>query len=145
MELEVFDIIVFVTGIIVGLAAALIFRAVSKKAAMENHRSTGATIESLQHELERRQVMSDDHFLQLNTHLQAVERKLLDVRKAVNEGAATLSTVEFAKPEADTDSVPESVTAAPPRDYATKDKTDEGMLSESFGLKTPVEEPKRTF
>ena len=33
MELEVFDIIVFVTGIIIGFAGALTFRALSKKSA----------------------------------------------------------------------------------------------------------------
>ena len=145
MELEVFDIIVFVTGIILGFAAALIFRALGKKGAMAKHQSTGATIEALQNELERRQVLADDHFLQLNNHLQGVEKKLADVRKTLNEGASSLSTVEFTKPEAEPESTTESI-SAPPRDYATKGQTDEGMLSENYGLhRQTIEEPKRTI
>lgn len=146
MELEVFDIIVFVTGIIAGFVAAFVFRALGKKGALAKHQSTGATIEALQNELERRQVLADDHFLQINGHLQAAEKKLADVRKTLNEGASALSTVEFTKPEVESDNTATDTFNAPPRDYATKDKFDQGMLSEGFGLKREhIEEPKRTI
>lgn len=147
MELEVFDIIVFVTGIIVGFAGALIFRALSKKSALDKHQSAGATIEALQHEMDRRQVLADDHFLQLHGHLAAAEKKLADARKAVYEGAASLSTVELDRGEQETSSVnSESELSAPPRDYADKLANGEGTLSENYGLHRPtVEEPNRAI
>ena len=146
MELEVFDIIVFVTGIILGFAGALLFRAVTKKGRLDNSQSAGATIEALQHELERRQVLADDHFLQLNAHISAAEKKLADVKKAVFEGASTLSTVKLSEPEVEEEASEESSLTAPPRDYAAKGDADEGMLSESFGLhKQTTEEPNRAI
>lgn len=147
MELEVFDIIVFVTGIIVGFAGALIFRSISNKGASNKHRSAGPTIEALQQELERRQVLADDHFLQLHAHISAAEKKLADARKAVLEGASSLANVELEKNEETKEEVNESeYTAAPPRDYAAKTDTDEGTLSENFGLhRNTTEEPTRTF
>ncbi|MCO4786450.1 MAG: DUF1043 domain-containing protein [Marinomonas atlantica] len=147
MELEVFDIIVFVTGIIIGFAGALIFRSLSKKGSSDKHRSAGATIEALQQELERRQVLADDHFLQLHAHISAAEKKLADARKAVLEGASSLATVELEKPEEtkETDSDSE-LTTAPPRDYAAKESSDEGTLSESYGLhRNASEEPSRAI
>ncbi|MBM6549869.1 hypothetical protein [Marinomonas ostreistagni] len=147
MELEVFDIIVFVTGIIVGFAGALVFRAVSKKSASDKHQSAGATIDALQHEMERRQVLADDHFLQLHGHLAAAEKKLADARKAVYEGAASLSTVELEKGEQEAGSAnSESDLTAPPRDYADKLGNGEGTLSENYGFNKPtVEEPQRVI
>tara|TARA_Y100000310_G_scaffold300584_1_gene336382 strand:- start:7 stop:450 length:444 start_codon:yes stop_codon:yes gene_type:complete len=147
MELEVFDIIVFVTGIILGFVGALAFRALSKKNAHDSHKSSGATIEALQQEMERRQVLADDHFLQLHAHLSAAEKKLADARKAVLEGATTLATVTLEKPESDSNSSnQQDDVTTPPRDYASKSGTDEGMLSESYGLqRKPVEEPTRAL
>lgn len=146
MELEVFDIIVFVTGIIVGFGGALIFRAFSKKNALDKHQSAGATIEALQHEMDRRQVLADDHFLQLHGHLAAAEKKLAEARKAVFEGAATLSTVQLDKNDQSADaSEDDSDISAPPRDYADY-ATGGGTLSENYGLHKPAEdEPKRAF
>lgn len=145
MELEVFDIIVFVTGIIVGFVGALIFRALSKKSTNDKHQA-GAAMEAMQHEMERRQVLADDHFLQLNAHLAAAEKKLADARKAVFDGASTLATVELEKPEvtdANNGTDSEEVTA-PPRDYAAKSGNDEGTLSENYGLhRKAEEEPSR--
>ncbi|SBS27325.1 hypothetical protein MAQ5080_00787 [Marinomonas aquimarina] len=144
MELEVFDIIVFVTGIIAGFVGALIFRAMSKKSSNDKH-SSGAAIEAMQHEMERRQVLADDHFLQLYAHLAAAEKKLADARKAVLDGAATLATVELEKPEVNSANGTDSEeTTAPPRDYAAKSGNDEGTLSENYGLhRKAAEEPSR--
>lgn len=144
MELEVFDIIVFVTGIIVGFVGALIFRALSKKSTNDKHQA-GAAMEAMQHEMERRQVLADDHFLQLNAHLAAAEKKLADARKAVFDGAATLATVELEKPEVtSTNNTDTEEVTAPPRDYAAKSGDDEGMLSENYGLhRKEVEETSR--
>lgn len=148
MNLEEFNIIVFVTGAIVGFVIALVFKSITKSTEKESSNSNSITIKSLQQELDKKQVIIDNFFSDSNGHLIAAEKRIAEMRKTLADGASQLSNVNITGPaEAlNPETSEESLTEAP-KDYALKEDSEQGMLSEQFGLKKVSEslEPKRTI
>ncbi len=151
MNLEEFNIIVFVTGAIVGFAIALVLRSItSKSTEKESSSSSNAiTIKSLQQELDKKQVIIDNFFSDSNEHLLTAEKRLAELRKNLSSGASQLSHIDIPvsiNPQSTPVAAEEDITE-PPRDYALKDDAEQGMLSEDFGLKNKPEslEPTRAI
>ncbi len=149
MNLEEFDIIIFITGIIFGCLATSVFKNAAAKKARNDNTSTEETLtlKSLQAELNNRQTIIDSLFINSNEQLVIIEKRLSNLRNALSESSQQLSSVNIES--SDKDEAESSIdTVTPPRDYAPKTAKEPGMLSESFGLdgKTPeVEEPKRSL
>lgn len=146
MEFEVIDIIVFVTGIILGFVAALAFKSMSQRSSQLKSSATTATIDALQQDIERRQVLADDHFMQVNTQLTALDRKIADLRKVLSEGSSQLSGISISatpaiKMATNEEETTELDLAYVPRDYANKEQNEAGTLSEGFGLRRDQDEP----
>ncbi|ADZ91048.1 ZapG family protein [Marinomonas mediterranea] len=149
MNLEVFDIIVFLTGAVLGFIIAIVAKNVSQKGAQNRAASKGLTIDSVQQELDRKQVMVDDYFTATNEQLIMLEKRVSELRKSITKGAEHLSTATIsAQPTSIDESDVEKVAEAqPPKDYASKEDSAEGMLTEGYGLKPqPSElEPNRSI
>ena len=152
MNLEELNIIIFVTGAILGCIATLAIKSATSKSAnkVSASSSSAATIQSLQQDLDKKQVIIDDFIADSSKQLQATEKHLQALRKALASGASQVSSVSIAETATQTPSIEsEEITdTAPPRDYALKGDSDEGMLSEKFGLDGNPDkdfEPKRTI
>lgn len=153
MITEEFNIIIFVTGIIIGCIATLAFKSFSSKnsAKSSNPAANVASFQSLQQELDKKQVMIDNFFSDSDQQLQAAEKRLAELRQNISSGAKQLSNITITPPPVsstqDAPQVEQEEVTAPPRDYAVKTADDEGMLSEKFGLPQGNEElePKRTI
>ncbi|MEL0613420.1 ZapG family protein [Marinomonas arenicola] len=150
MNLEEFNVIVFVTGAIVGFAIALVLKSITSKSTEKDSSSSSnaITIKSLQQELDKKQVIIDNFFSDSNEHLLTAEKRLAELRKNLSSGASQLSHIDIPasiNPQS-TSAVEEDITE-PPRDYALKSDTEQGMLSEDFGLKNKPEslEPTRAI
>lgn len=140
MNLEELNIIIFVTGAILGCIATLAVKSASSKSSNKQSASSSsaATIHSLQQELDKKQVIIDDFFTDSSKHLHATEKHLEALRKALAAGAGQVSSVTISDSRTTTPATSDELDpisdTAPPRDYALKDDSDEGMLSEKFGL-----------
>jgi uncharacterized protein len=150
MNFEVFDIIVFASGAVIGFAICFIFKNNLNKNTSSHSLSHNSetSIESLQQEMDRKHVATEDFFLEANETLKAAEKKLADLRGQLVSNAKSLTQLELSKStltqeHITSDTSPEL--AEPPKDYSTN--FSHGTLSEGFGLKTDLqdEEPKRTI
>ncbi|WP_417527384.1 ZapG family protein [Marinomonas shanghaiensis] len=151
MNLEEFNIIVFITGIIIGCVATLALKSFIAK---NNRKQTDSssniiTMKTLQQELDSKQVIIDNFFTDSNQHLSTVEKRLAELRNCLAENAKQLSnvTVESSTTAEQNLSSEFSDSVEPPRDYALKQGKEPGMLSENFGLENRDLdlEPKRTM
>ena len=150
MNLEEFNVIVFVTGAIVGFAIALVLKSITSKSTEKDSSSSSnaITIKSLQQELDKKQVIIDNFFSDSNEHLLTAEKRLAELRKNLSSGASQLSHIDIpASINPQNTSVVEEDITEPPRDYALKSDSEQGMLSEDFGLKNKPEslEPTRAI
>ncbi|TDO99901.1 ZapG family protein [Marinomonas balearica] len=145
MNLEVFDIIVFLTGAALGFIVAIIAKNISQKGAQNRATSQGLTVNSIQQELDRKQVMVDDYFTATNEQLIMLEKRVSELRKSITTGAEHLSaTTISAQPKSSEPDEEIPVVAQPPKDYASKEERSEGMLTEGYGLKTKSSELEPT-
>lgn len=150
MNLEVFDVIVFVTGAAIGLIVGLSIKGAAGKwlgGTSEQNPSeySGFTPDSLQNELDRKQVMIDDFFNETNVTLKQTERLMASLRNKLASGAQQLSSIELPSVRIDEGSAHSSneQPIEPPKDYALKrDQQDSGTLSEGYGLNKADEESK---
>ncbi|WP_137169858.1 DUF1043 family protein [Marinomonas sp. FW-1] len=151
MNLEEFNIIIFITGIIIGCVATLFVKSLNTR---QNKQATSnssiITIKSLQQELDSKQVIIDNFFTDSNEQLNAAEKRLAELRSVLANNASQLSNVKIEKHQASTTvTADDSEITEPPRDYALKKDKEPGMLSESFGLDDRNRdldlEPKRTI
>ncbi|KZN12692.1 ZapG family protein [Marinomonas sp. TW1] len=148
MNLEEFNVIVFITGIIVGAIATYSIKNLLTKSNIKQPDTTSnlVTMKSLQQELDNKQVIIDNFFADSNEQILMVEKRLAELKSNLASNASQLSNVKM-------DSAPasqandENIPTEPPRDYALKQAQDQGMLSEAFGLKdSEIElEPKRSI
>ena len=151
MNLEEFNIIIFITGIIIGCVATLALKSYSAKnnSKKMNSSSNIVTMKSLQQELDSKQVMIDNFFTDSNEHLMSVEKRLTDLRNALADNASQLSNIKIERSttSADSSDTIEAESFEPPRDYALKKDKEPGMLSETFGFNdNNIDiEPKRTI
>ena len=151
MNLEEFNIIIFITGIIIGCVATL---ALKSYIAKNNRKQTDSssniiTMKTLQQELDNKQVIIDNFFADSNQHLITVEKRLAELRNCLAENASQLSNipVESSATGEQNQTSEFSDSVEPPRDYALKQGEEPGMLSENFGLENRAQdlEPKRTM
>ena len=151
MNLEEFNIIIFITGIIIGCVATLAFKSFNAK---NNRKQTESgsniiTMKTLQQELDNKQVIIDNFFTDSNQHLMSVEKRLAELRDSLANNANQLSNikVENSSLTNNAETIDPPATYEPPRDYALKQEKEPGMLSENFGLDRKNEdlEPKRTI
>ncbi|MCB5160552.1 ZapG family protein [Marinomonas algarum] len=148
MNLEEFNIIIFITGIIIGCVATLAFKSFGSKNNKQDD-SNIITMKTLQQELDNKQVIIDNFFSDSNEHLATVEKRLADFRKCLADNASQISNVAI-NSNAQEEKAEESKTDSgyePPRDYALKSEQEPGTLSDDFGLKSDTDEvePKRTI
>ncbi|BFM48019.1 DUF1043 domain-containing protein [Marinomonas sp. THO17] len=148
MNLEEFNVIVFITGIILGSIATYSIKNLLNK---NNNKPIEAndnlvTMKSLQQELANKQVIIDNFFADSNEQLNIVEKRLGELRANLASSASQISNVKVDAPMSHRDTL-ETNPNEPPRDYALKNDKDHGMLSEAFGLKNKNTdlEPKRTI
>lgn len=151
MNLEEFNIIIFITGIIIGCVATLALKSYSAKNNSKKADSSSniITMKSLQQELDSKQVIIDNFFTDSNEHLMSAEKRLADLRNTLADNATQLSNIKIERSTAssnNTDTI-EPASFEPPRDYALKNDKEPGTLSESFGLddRNIDLEPKRTI
>ncbi|NLQ16967.1 DUF1043 family protein [Marinomonas sp. M1K-6] len=151
MNLEEFNIIIFITGIIVGCIATLAFKSISAKNSSKHTSSNSniITMKSLQQELDNKQVIIDNFFTDSNEHLSSVEKRLAELRNSLANNASQLSNVKIENSASinNAETVDTSSMMEPPRDYALKNGKEPGMLSDAFGLddRSADLEPKRTI
>jgi len=150
MNLEEFNIIIFITGIIIGCVVTLAVKGYKAKnnITKEYSNSSIITMKSLQQELDSKQVTIDNFFADSNEHLMSVEKRLADLRNHLANNASQLSNIKIDSNETTDPQATNSPPATePPRDYALKNGTQPGMLSETFGMgdRDADLEPKRTI
>ncbi|ETX11775.1 hypothetical protein MUS1_07470 [Marinomonas ushuaiensis DSM 15871] len=148
MNLEEFNIIIFITGIIIGCIACYALKRLNAKRVNEqiNSNSNVVTMKSLQQELDSKQVIIDNFFFDSNEQLMAIEKRLESLRNNLADNSKQLSNVVIEKSTSKVDELETPDTAAPPRDYALKTDKEPGMLSETFGLGEKEDlEPKRSI
>lgn len=149
MNLEEFNIIIFITGIICGCLLTLALKSLIAKRIKytPNSHSELNSIKYLQQELDNRQTIIDGFFLDSNKQLMSAEKHLAALRTTLSNNAKELSGVTVEDNNTINADVSESPDiAAPPKDYVLKSDQEPGMLSESFGLteKDSDIEPKHT-
>ncbi|MDE8603439.1 DUF1043 domain-containing protein [Marinomonas sp. RSW2] len=149
MNLEEFNIIIFITGIIIGCVVTLALKSYKARNNKQAYSSSSIiTMKSLQQELDSKQVIIDNFFSDSNEHLIAVEKRLADLRNCLADNASQSSNIKIESSSiisnAQTPDAPP--VTEPPRDYALKNDKQPGMLSENFGLddRHTDLEPKRT-
>lgn len=142
MNLEVFDIIVFISGATLGGILGFIAKSVTTKASQNNTatQSDLSTPVAKQHEQAKKQVIIDDYFNDTNQHLEALESQLTELRSRLIKDAKLISTVELKPAKIDAPQINEAEPAEPPKDYYTK--TGSGTLTEGFGLQNTEKNPK---
>jgi len=149
MNLEELNIIIFITGIIVGCIASYALKRLNAKKLNEqtNSNSSLVTMKSLQQELDNKQVIIDNFFSDSSEQLIAIEKRIESLRNNLANSSKQLSNVVIEKSMSKADEVEIPDTVAPPRDYALKTDKEPGMLSETFGLDDKEEalEPKRSI
>ncbi|MBR7887981.1 DUF1043 domain-containing protein [Marinomonas sp. A79] len=149
MNLEEFNIIIFITGIIIGCVTTIAFKSFGSKNSKQAN-SNIITMKSLQQELDNKQVIIDNFFADSQEHIASVEKRLADFRKCLADNAGQLSNITIDS-TINTTTQPEPTDVPtdyePPRDYALKSAQEPGMLSDQFGLKDEKDdvEPKRTM
>ncbi|AEF55001.1 ZapG family protein [Marinomonas posidonica] len=146
MNLEEFNVIVFITGIIVGSIATYSIKNLLAKNNTKQSDTTNnlVTMKSLQQELDNKQVIIDNFFADSNEQILMIEKRLTELKNNLASNASQLSNVKV-NVAPTSQSFEENISAEPPRDYALKKEQDQGMLSEAFGLNNPETElePKR--
>ncbi|MBD5771716.1 DUF1043 domain-containing protein [Marinomonas colpomeniae] len=150
MNLEEFNIIIFITGIISGCLLTLAFKNLIAKKTKQTPKSNSelVSIKYLQQELDNKQVIIDNFISDSNEQLTSVEKRLANLRTTLSNNAKQLSNVVIEDNKTSKTDTPEPLdVAAPPKDYALKTDKEPGMLSESFGLteKDSDIEPKRSI
>ncbi|RNF49703.1 DUF1043 family protein [Marinomonas hwangdonensis] len=151
MNLEEFNIIIFVTGIIIGGIVTLVIKNISAKNSDKkaNTHSNIITMKTLQEELDSKQAVIDSFFTQSSEKLLAVEKNLASLRDSLAENAAQIShvVIEPSDKSRTLQTPMDFEEHSPPKDYASKQDNDTGMLSDSFGLHDNERdlEPKRTI
>ncbi|TYL48054.1 ZapG family protein [Marinomonas sp. IMCC 4694] len=150
MNLEEFNIIIFITGIIAGCIVTLAFKSITNKSNKQtNTNSNTITMKSLQQELDNKQVMIDNFFTDSSEHLSSIEKRIADLRSSLSDNASQLSHVKISKSlivsNEEVSELPSMM--EPPRDYALKNAQEPGMLSDTFGLddKDADLEPRRNM
>jgi len=148
MNLEVFDIIVFITGGILGLIIGLSTRNTARKNTLVGQEKTFSSPErSLQQEMDRRQVLVDDFFLNTEENLATLDKHFQQLKHKLVDGAKQLSSTDPVQRSQD-DMIDEYSlkTPEPPKDYSADTST--GTLREDFGLRLQnpiVPEPQRNM
>lgn len=136
MNLEEFNIIIFITGVIFGCIVTAAFKSLtdknSKKAA--NSASDIVTMKSLQEELDNKQALIDSFFIESNKKVTAIEQELTSLKGSLKGNAKALNIAIEGSPSSPQEAIENNTTTMPPLDYAPKTKESAGMLSESFGL-----------
>lgn len=136
MNLETLNIVIFILGIAIGLAAGLYIR--KNKSQSVSTQSTGISVAALQQEIDRKQIIIDSFFEETNDTLTQTERLVSRLRNHLAAGASELSSTPVAtssQPE-QKKAIDDNATFEPPRDYAPKSAGDDspGMLSEEYGF-----------
>ncbi|MCV2403046.1 DUF1043 domain-containing protein [Marinomonas sp. C2222] len=147
MNLEEFNIIIFITGVIFGCIATSAFKGLTNKNSKKATDSASdiVTMTSLQQEIDNKQALIDNFFTDSNEKIIALEKQITSLKGTLTSNAKTLNVaIEGSSNEAQ-ESIENTATAMPPLDYAPKTEEAEGMLSESFGLenKDPEQDIKR--
>ena len=151
MNLEEFNIIIFITGIIIGCVVTLALKSYRTKNKNKQTYSSSniITMKSLQQELDNKQVIIDNFFSDSHEHLTTVEKRVADLRNCLADNASQLSnvTIENSATTSNAQTPETSPVTEPPRDYALKNDKQPGMLSETFGMdeRRADLEPKRTI
>ena len=142
MNLEVFDIIVFISGAALGGILGFIAKSVTTKASLSSTATqpNQPTAIAQQHEQAKKQVIIDDYFNDTNQHLEALEKQLTELRSRLIKDAKLISTVELKTAKIEAPQTNETEPAEPPKDYYTK--TSSGTLTEGFGLQNAEQNPK---
>lgn len=136
MNLDFFDFIIFIAGIVIGYAGGRYFIKPQK----QEIKPDDATAISLKQNIEQQQITIDRFFEEADDVLSHTERAVQRLRQQISDGASTLSSISVAPSEKKAiieDNIGNNITAdaVPPRDYALKaDSEDMGTLSEGFGL-----------
>ncbi|MEO9274116.1 DUF1043 domain-containing protein [Marinomonas sp. 5E14-1] len=149
MNLEEFNIIIFITGIILGSAITFAIKNLTAKSTKKASNSDLVTTRSLQQDLESKQVIIDNLFMDSSEKLHLIEKHMASLRNTLTENAKQISNIAIDSKNSieSNEAVSSEATevVAPPRDYALKEDKELGMLSEEFGLndKDTDYEPKR--
>lgn len=151
MILEEFNVIIFITGVIVGSIVTVALKSIINRGKnnQANSNSNIITMKSLQQELDTKQVVIDNFFTDSNEHLISIEKRIAELRSSLSDNASQLSHVRISKSliENNEEGLESTSMMEPPRDYALKNAKEPGMLSDTFGLddKNSDIEPKRTM
>lgn len=151
MNLEEFNIIIFVTGIIIGGIVTLVVKnIIAKNSEKKSDASANIlTMKMLQEEIDTKQAMIDSFFAENNEKMLEVEKTLAGLRDNLAQHATQISNVDIKPSDKELPSIEmmDYNNVTPPRDYASKLDNDKGMLSDSFGLHDSEKnlEPKRTI
>ena len=142
MNLEVFDIIVFISGAALGGILGFIIKSVTTKANLNNPvtQPNQVTPVAQQHEQAKKQVIIDDYFNDTNRHLDTLENQLTELRSRLIKDAKLISSVELKPSKVTAPQTDEAEPAEPPKDYYTQ--TGSGTLTEGFGLQNTDKNPK---
>ncbi|MDB4837963.1 DUF1043 domain-containing protein [Marinomonas sp.] len=147
MNLEEFNIIIFITGVIFGCIATSAFKNLASKNTKKSNNlpSDIVTMTSLQQEIDSKQVVIDNFFNESNEQVAALEKQLTTLKSSLTDNAKALNVSIESNLIESTEPVEAANTTMPPLDYAPKAEETPGMLSETFGLdgKDSELEPKR--
>ncbi len=134
MNLEVFDIIIFITGAALGLIVGLTVKK-GQQSASNTPNQANLTTEAMKFEAERKQAELDDFFSQTNEKLLSTEKVISELKQQIATGASSLASIEIeSKDTPIKEDNEESIAtpAEPPKDYSSNTS---GTLSEGFGFK----------
>ena len=138
MNLEVFDIIIFITGAALGLIIGLILKKGNLNATKKTTNGTHIPSEAVQFEVERKQTEIDDFFTEANEKFIVAEKAVLELKRQLSTGTNALATSKVASeslnsPETGSTETEEKTPEEPPKDYSIDTS---GTLSEDFGLQS---------
>jgi len=145
MNLEVFDIIIFITGGVLGLIIGLTVKK-SQHSTTNTTTNTQASTETMQFEAERKQAAIDDFFTDASEKLISTEKAISELKLKLSTGASSLATTQAINSSQPTVTAEEinnntETPAEPPKDYSTNAS---GTLSENFGLQAESEQNQDT-
>ncbi|MFT2109794.1 ZapG family protein [Marinomonas sp. 2405UD68-3] len=141
MNLEVFDIIIFITGGVLGLIIGLTVKK-GQPSSTNATTSTPQSTEAMQFDTERKQAIIDDFFTDATEKLISTEKAIAELKQQISVGASTLATSQIIN-KTQSATVEEgnkgevATPAEPPKDYSTNAS---GTLSENFGLQSKNEQ-----
>ncbi|WP_191603080.1 ZapG family protein [Marinomonas algicola] len=138
MNLEVFDIIIFISGVALGIIAGLAIKKGNQSATKSSINGAQSSVDSIQFEIERKQSEIDTFFTETNEKLLSTEKAMRNLKQQLASGAASLATSNMITQSIDTDStesnsIDNNTPAEPPKDYSINAS---GTLSEDFGLQS---------